>query len=138
MRRGYTLLVGTVSSNAINAFLYSKLNFDVVRDFQAVSLPVRFPNVLFVNPKLPVKTVPDLIAYLKANPGKVNCGSSGNGTSSHLSAVMFELATGMKLTHIPFRSTAEVVNSMIGGNTDGESVSLRIRHDINLGAVDGT
>jgi len=115
---GYTLLVGTVSSNAINAFLYSKLNFDVARDFQAVSLLVRFPNLLFVNPKLPIKTVPDLIAYLKANRGKVNYGSSGNGTSSHLSAVMIELATGMKMTHIPFRSTAEVVNSMIGGNID--------------------
>src|SRR3954452_9852902 len=64
---GYTLLVGTVSSNAINAFLYSKLNFDVARDFQAVSLLVRFPNLLFVNPKIPAKTVPELISYLKAN-----------------------------------------------------------------------
>jgi tripartite-type tricarboxylate transporter receptor subunit TctC len=102
---GHTLLVGTVSSNAINAFLYTKLNFDVARDFQAVSLLVRFPNLLFVNPKIPAKSVPELIAYLKANPGKVNYGSSGNGTSSHLSAVMFELATGTKMTHIPFRST---------------------------------
>src|SRR5947207_2090377 len=115
---GHTLLVGTVSSNAINAFLYTKLNFDVARDFQPVSLLVRFPNLLFVNPKIPAKSVPELIAYLKANTGKVNYGSSGNGTSSHLSAVMFELATGTKMTHIPFRSTAEVVNSMIGGNID--------------------
>ncbi len=115
---GHTLLVGTVSSNAINAFLYSKLNFDVARDFQAVSLLVRFPNLLFVNPKIPAKTVPELIAYLKANEGKVNYGSSGNGTSSHLSAVMFGLATGTRMTHIPFRSTAEVVNSMIGGHID--------------------
>jgi tripartite-type tricarboxylate transporter receptor subunit TctC len=115
---GYMLLVGTVSSNAINAFLYTKLNFDVARDFQPVSLLVRFPNLLFVNPKLPVKSVPDLVAHLKANAGKVNYGSSGNGTSSHLSAVMFELATGTKMTHIPFRSTAEVVNSMIGGHID--------------------
>jgi tripartite-type tricarboxylate transporter receptor subunit TctC len=115
---GYTLLVGTVSSNAINAFLYTKLNFDVARDFQPVSLLVRFPNLLFVNPKLPVKSVPELVAHLKANAGKVNYGSSGNGTSSHLSAVMFELATGTKMTHIPFRSTAEVVNSMIGGHID--------------------
>ena len=115
---GYTLLVGTVSSNAINAFLYTKLNFDVARDFQPVSLLVRFPNLLFVNPKLPVTTVPELVAYLKANAGKVNYGSSGNGTSSHLSAVMFELATGTKMTHVPFRSTAEVVNSMIGGHID--------------------
>ncbi len=115
---GYTLLVGTVSSNAINAFLYTKLNFDVARDFQPVSLLVRFPNLLFVNPKLPAKTVPELVAYLKANAGKVNYGSSGNGTSSHLSAVMFEIATGTKMTHVPFRSTAEVVNSMIGGHID--------------------
>ena len=115
---GHTLLVGTVSSNAINAFLYTKLNFDVARDFQAVSLLVRFPNLLFVNPKIPAKSVPELIAHLKANAGKVNYGSSGNGTSSHLSAVMFELATGTKMTHIPFRSTAEVVNSMIGGHID--------------------
>src|SRR6478672_8999699 len=115
---GYTLLLGTVSSNAINAFLYTKLNFDVARDFQAVSLLVRFPNLLFVNPKIPAKNVPELIDYLKANAGKVNYGSSGNGTSSHLSAVMFEMATGTKMTHIPFRSTAEVVNSMIGGHID--------------------
>jgi len=115
---GYTLLLGTVSSNAINAFLYTKLNFDVARDFQAVSLLVRFPNLLFVNPKIPAKDVPELIGYLKANAGKVNYGSSGNGTSSHLSAVMFEMATGTQMTHIPFRSTAEVVNSMIGGHID--------------------
>src|SRR5262249_55552388 len=115
---GYTLLVGTVSSIAINAFLYTKLNFDVTRDIQPVSLLVRFPNLLIVNPKIPAKTVPELIAYLKANEGKINYGSSGNGTSSHLSAVMFELATKTKMTHIPFRSTAEVVNSMLGGNID--------------------
>ena len=115
---GSTLLLGTVSTNAINAFLYSRLNFDVERDFQAVSLLVRFPNLLFVNPRLPAKTVPELIAYLKANPGKVNYGSSGLGTSSHLSTVMFALATGSKMTHIPFRSTAEVVNNMIGGQIE--------------------
>jgi tripartite-type tricarboxylate transporter receptor subunit TctC len=115
---GYTLLVGTVSSIAINAFLYTKLNFDVARDLQPVSLLVRFPNLLFVNPKIPANTVPELIAYLKANDGKLNYGSSGNGTSSHLSSVMFALATKTKMTHIPFRSTAEVVNSMLGGNID--------------------
>jgi tripartite-type tricarboxylate transporter receptor subunit TctC len=115
---GYTLLIGTVSTNAINAFLYSRLNFDVGRDFQAVSLLVRFPNLLFVNPKIPARTVPQLIAYLKAHDGQLNYGSSGIGTSSHLSVVMFELATGTKMTHIPFRSTAEEVNNMIGGQLD--------------------
>jgi len=115
---GYTLLIGTVSTNAINAFLYSRLNFDVGRDFQAVSLLVRFPNLLFVNPRIPARTVPELIAYLKAHDGQLNYGSSGIGTSSHLSVVMFELATGTRMTHIPFRSTAEEVNNMIGGQLD--------------------
>ena len=115
---GYTLLVGTVSSNAINAALYTRLAYDLERDFQPVTLLVRFPNLLFVNPKIPAKTVTGLIDYLKAHPGKVNYGSSGIGTSSHLSTVMFALATGTEMTHIPFRSTGEVVNSMIGGHID--------------------
>jgi tripartite-type tricarboxylate transporter receptor subunit TctC len=115
---GYTLLIGTVSTNAINAFLYTRLNFDVGRDLQAVSLLVRFPNLLSVNPRIPARSVPELIAYLKANDGKLNYGSSGIGTSSHLSVVMFALATGTKMTHIPFRSTAEEVNNMMGGQID--------------------
>ena len=115
---GYTLLIGTVSTNAINAALYPRLAYDIDRDFQPVSLLVRFPNLLFVNPKLPVKSVPELIDYLKASGGKTNYGSSGIGTSSHLSSVMFELATNTKMTHVPFRSTAEVVNSMLGGNIE--------------------
>src|SRR6516165_4358313 len=115
---GATLLLGTVSTNAINAFLYTRLNFDVARDFQAVSLLVRFPNLLFVHPRIPARTVPELIAYLKAHDGALNYGSSGLGTSSHLSVVMFELATGTKMTHVPFRSTAEEVNAMIGGQLD--------------------
>jgi tripartite-type tricarboxylate transporter receptor subunit TctC len=115
---GYTLLVGTVSSNAINAFLYSKLPFDVARDLQPVSLLARLPNLLFVHPKIPAKTVAELIDYLKANDGKVNYGSSGNGTSSHLSSVMFQMASGTKMTHVPFRSTGEVMNSILGGNIE--------------------
>jgi tripartite-type tricarboxylate transporter receptor subunit TctC len=115
---GYTLLVGTISSNAINAALYTRLAYDIDRDFQPVSLLVRFPNLLLVNPKIPVTSVPALITYLRANPGKVNYGSSGIGTSSHLSVVMFQLATGTEMIHIPFRSTSEVVNSMIGGYID--------------------
>ena len=115
---GYTLLFGTISSNAINPALYSRLAYDADRDFAAVSRLVLFPNLMFVNPKLPVRSVRDVIAYLKAHPGKVNYGSSGNGTSSHLSVVMFAVATGTEMTHIPFRSTSEVVNSMIGGHID--------------------
>ena len=115
---GYTLLVGTVSSNAVNAALYTRLPYDLDRDFQPVSRLVLFPNLLFVNPKIPARSVGELIRYLKANPGKANYGSSGIGTSSHLSSVMFALATGTEMTHIPFRSTSEVVNNMISGNID--------------------
>src|SRR5437867_5451901 len=115
---GYTLLVGTVSSIAINASLYTKLNFDVARDLQPAPLLVRCPNLLFVNPKLPAKSVPELIDYLKASGGKTNYGSSGIGTSSHLSSVMFELATNTQMTHVPVRSTAEVGNSMLSGNIE--------------------
>src|SRR5262249_61579385 len=76
------------------------------------------PNLMIVNNKVPAKTVPELIAYLKANSGKVNYGSSGNGTSSHLSAVMFQLASGTSMTHVPFRSTTDELNSMIGGHIE--------------------
>jgi tripartite-type tricarboxylate transporter receptor subunit TctC len=115
---GYTLLLGTVSSIAVNAALYAKLPFDVDKDLQPVTQLVSFPNLLFVNPKLPVKDVPELVAYLKANEGKANYGSSGVGTSGHLSVVMFERATGVKMTHIPYKSTTDVVTSMLGGNID--------------------
>jgi len=113
---GYTLLIGTVSTHAINPALYAHLPFDVEKDFVPISLLVRLPNLLTVNNDVPAKTVPELIAYLKANAGKVSFGSSGNGTSSHLAAVMFQIATGTHMTHVPFRSTADEMNSMIGGN----------------------
>jgi tripartite-type tricarboxylate transporter receptor subunit TctC len=115
---GYTLLLGTVSSIAVNAALYAKLPFDVDKDLQPVTQLVSFPNLLFVNPKLPVKGIPELIAYLKAHEGKVNYGSSGVGTSGHLSVVMFEGATGTSMTHIPYKSTGDVVNAMLGGTID--------------------
>jgi tripartite-type tricarboxylate transporter receptor subunit TctC len=115
---GHALLLGTVSGNVINAFLYPKLAYDVERDFQPISLLVHLPNLLIVSNAIPPKTVPELIAYLKANDGKVTHGSSGNGTSSHLSAVMFQLASGTRMTHVPFRSTSEELNAMIGGHVD--------------------
>jgi tripartite-type tricarboxylate transporter receptor subunit TctC len=115
---GYTLFIGTVSTQAINPSLYAKLPFDAERDFQPISLLIQLPNLLFANPKVPAKTVSELIDYLKANEGKISYGSSGIGTSSHLSAVMFELATGTKMVHVPFRSTSEEINNMIGGHID--------------------
>jgi tripartite-type tricarboxylate transporter receptor subunit TctC len=115
---GYTLFIGTVSTNAINPFLYSNLPFNVERDFQPISRIVQLPNLMFVRPSLPVKNVPELIEYLKANEGKVSHGSSGHGTSSHLSAVLFQIASGTKMIHVPFRSTSEELNSMMGGHID--------------------
>lgn len=115
---GLTLLLGTLSSNVLNGFIYGKLPYDPEEDFQPISLLIRLPNLLVVTPKMPVKTVPELIAYLKANDGKLNYGSSGIGTSSHLSVVMFELATGTHMTHVPFRSTTDELTSMMNGSVD--------------------
>jgi tripartite-type tricarboxylate transporter receptor subunit TctC len=115
---GYTLLLGTLSGNVLNEFVYSTLPYDPERDFQPVSLLVHLPNLLVINPKLPVHTVPELIAFLKANDSKLNYGSSGIGTSSQLSVVMFELATGAHMTHVPFRSTTDELTSMMNGSVD--------------------
>jgi tripartite-type tricarboxylate transporter receptor subunit TctC len=115
---GYTLLLGTLSGNVLNQFVYDKLPYDPERDFQPVSLLVHLPNLLVVSQKVPAKTVPELIAYLKANEGKLNYGSSGIGTSSQLSVVMFALATGTHMTHVPFRSTSDELTAMMSGNVD--------------------
>jgi tripartite-type tricarboxylate transporter receptor subunit TctC len=89
-----------------------------LEDFRPISLLVHLPNLLVVTPKMPARTVPELISYLKANDGNLNYGSSGIGTSSHLSVVMFELATGTHMTHVPFRSTTDELNSMMNGSVD--------------------
>src|SRR3984893_11974417 len=115
---GYTLALGTVSTHTINPALYSKLPYDTERDFAPISPFVRFPNLLVVRNQLPVKNVAELIAYAKANDGKLNYGSSGNGTSSHLCAVMFMRATGTAMTHIPFRASTDEMAAMIGGQID--------------------
>ena len=115
---GYTLVLGTVSTHAINPALYAKLPFNVETDFEPISPIVRLPNLLVINNKLPVKTVAELVAYLKANDGKVNFGSAGNGTSGHLSTVMFMKAIGVTMTHIPFRGTSDEMAAMVGGHID--------------------
>jgi tripartite-type tricarboxylate transporter receptor subunit TctC len=115
---GYTLLLGTFSGNVLNEFIYRNLPYDTERDFQPVALLVRVPNLLVVGNKIAAKTVAELIDYIKTNDGKLNYGSSGIGTSSHLSVVMFELATGTHMTHVPFRSTADELTNMMSGNVD--------------------
>jgi tripartite-type tricarboxylate transporter receptor subunit TctC len=115
---GYTLLVGTVSTHAINPFLYKNLAYDTEKDFQPVSLIARLPNMLVVNPKLPAKSVAELVEHLKKNEGKLSYGSSGAGTSTHLASELFQLKTGTKMVHVPYRSSGDVMNALIGGHID--------------------
>jgi tripartite-type tricarboxylate transporter receptor subunit TctC len=112
---GYTLLMAG-SPNAINATLYEKLNFNFIRDIAPVAGIMRVPNVMVVNPSLPVKTVPEFIAYAKTNPGKINFASSGIGSTLHLSGELFKVMTGVTMVHVPYRGGAPAaVTDMLGG-----------------------
>ena len=115
---GYTLLLGTLSTNVLNEFMNRNLPYHAERDFQPITLLVRLPNLLVVGPHNQAKTVLELIDYIKANDGKLNYGSSGIGTFSHLAVVMFELATGTHMTHVPFRSTVDEVTNLMNGSID--------------------
>ncbi len=111
---GYTLLL-VAPANAINATLYDKLNYNFLRDTAPVAGLIRFPNVMEVNPSVPVKTVPEFIAYAKANPGKLNMASSGNGSTIHMSGELFKMMTGVSMVHVPYRGGALALTDMLGG-----------------------
>ncbi len=111
---GYTLLL-VAPANAINATLYDKLNFNFLRDIVPVSGIIRFPNVVVVNPSLPIKTIPELIAYAKANPGKLNMASSGNGSTIHMSGELFKMLTDINMVHVPYRGGAPALTDLIAG-----------------------
>jgi tripartite-type tricarboxylate transporter receptor subunit TctC len=115
---GYTILMGTVGTHGINASLYRKLPYDPVADFEPVSLVASTLSVLVVYPNLPVKSVRELIAYAAANPGKLNFGSSGNGTSHHLAGAMLNMLAKVKTTHVPYKGTAEMITGLLGGHID--------------------
>lgn len=115
---GYTLLVGTVSTHAINPSLYKNLQHDTEKDFQPVSLIARLPNLLVVSPKIPATTVAELVDHLKKNAGKLSYGSSGAGTSTHLASELFQMKTGTKMVHVPYRSSGDVMNALMGGHID--------------------
>ena len=109
---GYTLLlVSTV--NAVNASLHSNLPFDIRRDIAPVAAVNRVPNVVIVNPSLPVTTIPEFIAYAKANPGKINMGSVGNGIASHMAGELFKMMAGVNMVHVPYRG--DVMPGLLGG-----------------------
>ena len=111
---GYTLLL-VAPANAINATLYDKLSFNFLRDIVPVAGIIRFPNVVVVNPSLPIKTIPELIAYAKANPGKLNMASSGNGSTIHMSGELFKMLTGINMVHVPYRGGAPALTDLIAG-----------------------
>jgi tripartite-type tricarboxylate transporter receptor subunit TctC len=110
---GYTVLLVN-PANFINATLYTNLNFNFIRDIAPVASFLRVPNVMTVSREVPAKTVAEFIAYVKANPGKVNLASSGNGTSVHLSGEMFMAMSGAKMLHVPYRGAAPAITDMLG------------------------
>jgi tripartite-type tricarboxylate transporter receptor subunit TctC len=111
---GYTLLlVGAVY--ATNATLYDKVNFNFLRDIAPVAGITRAPFVMVVNPSFPAKTVPEFIAYAKANPGKINMASSGNGTVGHVAGELFKMMAGINMLHVPYRGEAPALTDLIGG-----------------------
>jgi tripartite-type tricarboxylate transporter receptor subunit TctC len=111
---GYTLLLSS-SANVVNTSLYDKLDFDFVRDIAPVASISYEPNIMVVNPSVPAKTVPEFIAYAKANPGTINFASAGIGSSQHMSGEMFKMMAGIDMTHVPFRGTAPALTSLLGG-----------------------
>jgi tripartite-type tricarboxylate transporter receptor subunit TctC len=111
---GYTLLVAT-SVNAINATLYDKLNFNLIRDIAPVASIHREPFVMEVNPSVPVKTVPEFITHAKANPGKINMASAGIGSGNHIAGELFKMMTGVNLVHVPYRGAGPALIDLLGG-----------------------
>src|SRR6202162_239153 len=111
---GYTLLLVN-SPAAINTTLYDNLSFDFIRDIAPVASIGRVPLVMVVNPSLPAKTIPEFIAYAKANPGKVNMGSGGNGAPDHMSGELFKALAGVGILHVPYRGVAPAITDLLGG-----------------------
>lgn len=121
---GYTIMMATIGTHAINHSLYSKLSFHPIRNFTPVALVGESPNALVINPRVSANSIQDLIALAKAKPGALNYGSSGAGTTVHLSAELFSVMTGVKMVHVPFKGAAEALGALLGGQTDLMFASL--------------
>jgi tripartite-type tricarboxylate transporter receptor subunit TctC len=111
---GYTLFMAN-SVNAVNASLYDKLNYDFIADFAPVVHVVRSPLLMMVHPSVPARTVPELIAYAKANPDKINMGSGGNGSTGHMAGELFMMMTGVRMVHVPYRGESIAMTDLLGG-----------------------
>src|SRR4051812_25947707 len=126
---GHTLLMVN-PAHALNATLYAKLNFDLVRDIAPVAALLRAPNVMEVHPSVPATTVPEFIAYAKANPGKINYASAGSGTLLHLAGELFKMMAGIDMVHVPYRGTAPALTDLLGGQVHMmcDNISTSIEH----------
>jgi tripartite-type tricarboxylate transporter receptor subunit TctC len=130
---GYTLLASSPTPLAINGWLYKKLNFDP-EGFEPVAMMSRIPNVLVVRPDFPAKTVQDFVAFAKANPGKLNYGSQGIGTASHLTGELFMTLTGTKLVHVPYKgNTSGVLSDVVAGHLDLSFIQFSAVHELQQG-----
>src|SRR6201982_2665237 len=111
---GYTLLLPTVP-NAVNASLYDKLNFNFIRGIAPVAGIIRVPMVILLHPSVPAKTVPEFISYAKANPGKINMASAGNGSAPHMAGELFKMMAGVDMVHVPYRGQGPAMSDLLGG-----------------------
>ena len=114
---GYTVVMGALSTHAVNPSLYPKMPYDAAKDFVPITLVAITPNVLVINPALPVNSVKELIAYAKANPGKLSFGSGSNGSAGHLAGELFKVDTGTDMVHVPFKGAAPATQSLLAGDT---------------------
>ncbi len=114
---GYTVVMGALSTHAVNPSLYPKMPYDAVKDFAPISLVAVTPNVLVVNPVLPVNSAREFIAYAKANPGKLAFGSGSNGSAGHLAGELFKAETGADMLHVPFKGAAPAMQALLAGDT---------------------
>ena len=115
---GYTLLLGAAASHAVNPALYPKIGYDAVKDFAPIINLASIPNVVIVNPQVPYKTIPELVAAAKAQPGIITYSSNGAGTSQHMSAALFEMLTGVKMVHVPYKGSSEGVIAVTRGDVN--------------------
>ncbi len=127
---GYTLTIGTSSNHAIAVSLYKKLPYDPVKDFAPITMLAVSQNVVVINPDVPAKNIKELVAHAKANPGKLNFGSSGNGTISHLTGEMFNALNGTEITHIPYKGSAFVFPDLLSGQ-----IAVMYDSTISIGAL---
>ena len=112
---GYTLIMGNAGSHGINAAVYSKLPYDIQRDFVPVSQVAMAPNIVVINPGIPANSVAEFIAYAKANPGKLSYASGGNGSSAHMSMELFKSMAGVDIAHVPYKGSTPALTDLIGG-----------------------